>query len=216
MHYCAARKVNWKFLFGFTWNVYTQDGSTPLYEAVKRGDATTTQLLIALGAERKSELGSPNCVNILSLATNISCRSLLEEHSIIFPELVQDPALLVSAAAAHIASLSASGEPLPATSMSSLRAYHLEPSFLWAPSEARDKVFAWARNMFIVQLASNTESFTDLPDDCAGDVLKYFETSIPRAESLHNAARCLSPEAHAWMRAVLGAAVAVRPNSNRL
>jgi hypothetical protein len=68
-------------------------------------------------------------------------------------------------------------------------------------------VVAWARSVFIVQYAPNVEPFGVLIDDCAGDVLEFFGVTHKKSELI--ATHCSSPEAHAWVRAVLAAAVVV-------
>jgi len=107
---------------------------------------------------------------------------------------------------AHCATLSASEEPLPATALS-LRACHFDPCFLWAPSDARAAVVTWALHVFIAQLAATIQSFEELPDDCAGDVLEFFGTSPKESELA--AFHCSSLVAQNWVRAVLAAAVVV-------
>lgn len=91
----------------------------------------------------------------------------------------------------------------------SLDPHHLEPPLLWAPRAARASLITWARNIFIVQIATATQPFTDLPDDCAGDVLDYLEMSMTRMESLRIATLSFAPEAHAWVRALLVAEAVV-------
>jgi len=114
--------------------------------------------------------------------------------------------MLVAAALAHCATLSASEERLPATALS-LRKYQLDPAFQWAPPAARAAVVAWARDSLIVLLAGSIQPFERLPDDCAGDVLEFFE--MTRNESDFIANHCSSPEARDWVRAVVAAVVAV-------
>lgn len=88
-----------------------------------------------------------------------------------------------------------------------------DPSFLWAPHEARKMVFKWAQDAFLAQLAADTQPFADLPEDCAGDILEYMELGMPRGESLLIAMHCSSLEARAWVRAVLAVKVAVNMNA---
>jgi hypothetical protein len=85
----------------------------------------------------------------------------------------------------------------------------LTPPFLCAPLSSRTKIYTWARNAFIVLLAATIPPFTDLPDDCAGDILEYIPMSISRQDALHVVAHCSSLEARAWVRTVLASAVAV-------
>lgn len=80
--------------------------------------------------------------------------------------------------------------------------------FLWAPAPARAAIFLWARNTFVVQLAKTVEPFEKLPEDCAGDVLEFLDIAMTRKEALHIATHCSSPEACAWVRAVVAAAAA--------
>ena len=122
--------------------------------------------------------------------------------------LKTDPDALASAATAHCAILSALKNTIPAPALS-LHPYHLRPSFLWAPHEARCAVFKWARNAFIAQLAASTKAYVKLIDDCAGDVLEFLEVAMTRQESMHVTTHCASLKARDWVRAVLVAAVAV-------
>jgi len=142
----------------------------------------------------------------LDLATDDTCRDILEFHAAILAIITEDPTTLVAAALAHCATLSASEEPVPATALS-LHAHHFDPAFLWAPPAARAAVVAWALHVFIVQLAGTNQPFKRLPIDCAGDVLEFFE--MTRNESDLIAKHCSSPEARAWVRAVIAAAVVV-------
>ena len=91
-----------------------------------------------------------------------------------------------------------------------LRAYQFrDPAFLWAPSNARARIFAWAQDVFASQLVALTEPFAELPEDCAGDVWEYLiETSLTRIEMQQIVSCCSSPEARAWIRAVVAAAYA--------
>ena len=57
------------------------------------------------------------------------------------------------------------------------------------------------------------QPFADLPDDCAGDVLEYFDAPKTRPELVYIATHCSSPEACAWVRKVVAAAVAVSASS---
>ena len=145
----------------------------------------------------------------LDLAADDACRTLLEQHAYILSTLKKDPAALVSAATAHCAFLSAPKKSLPASSLS-LRPYHLDPSFLWAPLEASCSIFKWARDAFVAQVAASTKAYAKLPDDCAGDILEFLQVAMTRTESLHVTEHCSSPKARDWVRAVFDAAMAVR------
>jgi hypothetical protein len=170
------------------------------------------QTLIAAGADvaKKDPLG----VTSLELASkttsfcNIFSRTALKHHAGILATLGNDPAALVSAAIAHCASLSSSTDPKPAKALP-LRSYHLEPPFLWAPPAARASIIAWARDSFIIQIATTIPPFVELPDDCAGDILEYFDSQVTHGQVLHNAMHSFSFEAHAWVRAVVITEVAV-------
>ena len=142
----------------------------------------------------------------LDLATDDTCRDILENHVTVLATITEDPTTLVAAALAHCATLSASEERLPATALC-LRAHQLDPAFLWAPPAARAAVVAWALHVFVAQLASTTEPFERLAVDCAGDILEFF--GMTRNESDLIAKHCSSPEAHGWVRAVIAAAVVV-------
>ena len=102
----------------------------------------------------------------LVVATDKACRDLIKHHETMLTALEEDPAALVAAATAHCSAL-ASPESVPET-MLSLRAYQLDPSFLWAPFDARDEKLMWAYNAAIAQLAAFTQPFLELADDCAG------------------------------------------------
>ena len=104
--------------------------------------------------------------------------------------------------------LSASGEPVPSSDLA-LRAHHLDPSFLWIPPAARAAVVAWTRDAYMAQHACSINPFQRLPEDCAGDVLEFFGMAMTCSDALHIAKHCSSPEARAWLRAVVAAAVVV-------
>jgi len=94
----------------------------------------------------------------------------------------------------------------------SLGDYEFDASFLWAPPRARAEVFIWVRNVFIVQVATTVQPFGYMSInsvDCAGDILEFIEMAMPRSEAEHIASRCSSPEARAWVREVVAAAVVV-------
>ena len=97
---------------------------------------------------------------------------------------------------------------MPATALS-LRARYFDPCFLWAPPAARSAVVAWARDALIAQHAGTTQPFERLQDDPAGDVLEIFGMAMTRTDALHIAQHCSSPEARAWVRAVIAPAVMV-------
>lgn len=151
-------------------------------------------------------------VTPLDLVTAESpCFAFVDHHSAILAILTEVPKHLVSSVLAHCATLSSCEEFVPAPVLF-LSSSHFDSSFLWAPSEAREMVFKWARDAFIAQLAANIQPFADLPDDCAGDVLECLEMSITRRESLLIATHCSSPQAIAWVRAVVAVAVAMSTN----
>jgi hypothetical protein len=141
------------------------------------------------------------------LVDDDDCREVFEKHVAILDTLGANPAALVSAAAAHCESLAAPGAPLPETAFS-LGAYQLDMSFLWAPPAARAAITDWARDVIIAQLAATVPFLEELSDDCAGDVLEFLMLTVTRSELPHLSAIHSSPEAHAWVRAVVVAAVA--------
>jgi len=98
--------------------------------------------------------------------------------------------------------LAAPDKPWPETFLS-FQTYLLDPFFLWAPTDARNEVVAWARDIFTAQLAVKTPFLKDLPDDCGGDILEYFEICEEMCLTLTH-----SPEATAWVRAVVVAGIA--------
>ena len=147
----------------------------------------------------------------LDLATDGdgTCREILEHHAVVCVSVTDDPAIITSAVVAHCAILSATKEPAPSTALT-LRPYHFDPFFSWAPPTARAAVFAWARDAFIAQLAAtSSQPLRNIPDDCAGDIFDFLEMTMARQEVLHISKHCSSPEARAWVLAVLTAAVTV-------
>jgi len=142
--------------------------------------------------------------------TDHTCLVVLEHHNFILEALRADPTALVSTALAHCATLSAPDEPVPATTLV-LHPSFLDPSFQWVPKAARREVSTWARNAVIVQLAASVQPFSELPDDCAGDVLEFLELDMAREESLHIVTNCSSPEACIWVRMILSSVIAVSP-----
>jgi hypothetical protein len=89
-----------------------------------------------------------------------------------------------------------------------LRAHHLDPCFLWAPPAARATVVAWARNVYLIQVATTTQPFGILPEECAGDVLGFLGVVMSLAEVLHILKHCSSPATCSWVRMVVTAATA--------
>ena len=164
------------------------------------------EVLIAAGVDANAM----NCdgEQPVDLVTDGTCRELLEQHASIIAEVDREASALVVAAHVHWANLSSS-TVLLATPALSLRAYYLDPSFLWAPLDARNAVFAWARGVSIAQLAATTQLFADLPDDCGGDVLEYLEVMMPRKVMLNLAAHSSSPKASAWVHLIVSAAAVV-------
>jgi len=147
-----------------------------------------------------------NGATLIALATDGTCRDILNHQAAVHAVVTEDPAKLVAAALAHCATLSGSGAPLSATTLS-LRAYHFDPCFLWAPPAARTAVVAWALHVLIAQLAATTQPFGRLRDDPAGDVLEFFGVAHKESELIPT--HCSSPEARAWVGAVIAAAVVV-------
>jgi hypothetical protein len=145
----------------------------------------------------------------LNLATDDACRAILEHHTAALATIEDDPATFLSSLVTHCAALSASKKPEPETVLS-LHEYQLDPSFFWATPTARCTVFAWAQDTSIAHIAVTTQPFKRLPGDCAGDVLEYFDTTMTRMEMMKATTHNLSSEAHAWVREILAAAIAVR------
>jgi hypothetical protein len=161
---------------------------------------STAQSLLLAGADVYAEdLSGATPLNLAAFGS--PCRALLEHHADAVAVLTAIPNLLVSTALAYCANNDSLGEIIPLTVLS-LRAYHYDPSLLWAPDDARELVVAWARDALVAQLAANTPPFADLSDDSAGDVLEFLDTSMARAELLRIVAHCSSPKALAWVRAV--------------
>ena len=132
-------------------------------------------------------------------------REILEHHAAVCASIIGDPTRLVAAALSYCATLSASQERLPTTEVS-LRKYHFDPCFLWAPRAARAAAIAWARSAFIVQLAANIEPFEVLSDDCAGDILEFIEITVTRKAAQLVVTHCSSPAARAWSQSIIAAA----------
>ena len=168
----------------------------------------TVQSLLLAGADADADNNANDETPIELAVDGSSCRDLLEHHATVQAVIRADPIALVSAALSYCATLADSKEAVPASQLS-LHAYQLDPFFLWAPSAARTAVLAWARNAFVIQLAAMTEPFDELPDDCSIEVIEYLETNLARSESLCLAKHCSSPEAHAWVRSIVAAAVVV-------
>jgi len=152
----------------------------------------------------------------IDLATDGDSRDILDHHAAVMAAIRADPAALVSYALAHCASLSGAQESVPAPALP-LRAYQLDPFFLWAPEPAFSAtVFAWAPDAVIPQLAGTSLPFRQLNPDCEGDILEFFNVAMTREDALHVATHCSSQEACAWVRAVITAAavaaVVARPN----
>jgi hypothetical protein len=189
--------------------VHVQAGETVIHESARQGDTATTQALIAAGADVFAV--NMDGVKPVDLATDEACRDLLEHHATIFLKSKASSAVIIVAALIHWVTLSVSHEVVsPAAFDFSLRSYQLDPSFLWATPAVRDAVVAWARDAFIVQLAVNTPLFSDLPDDCGGDVLEYLDLVMIRHVSRMHMTLTSSPEAAAWVNSILCAAIAVR------
>lgn len=144
------------------------------------------------------------------VTTDDTCLVVLKHHNFILEALRADPTALVATALAHCATLSAPDEPAPATTLV-LHPSFLDPSFQWVPKAAKREVFLWARNAVIVQLAASVQPFSEIPDDCAGDVLEFLEMDMARKESLHIATHCSSSEAYIWVRMILSSVIAVSP-----
>lgn len=146
----------------------------------------------------------------LDIAKDDACRALLQDHAAVVTTLTAKPTALVSAAVKHCSALANQLEASETTLALPLSSYHFDPSFLWAPPEARAAVVAWARNAFTAQQVAINELILDLSDDCAGDVLEFLVMDMTRKESSDVLTHCSSPEACAWIRAVVVGAVAVR------
>jgi hypothetical protein len=142
-------------------------------------------------------------------ASNGPCHVLLRRHNGILRRLEKNPASLIPAAIAHCATLSASKDFVPTPGLF-LGEPQSDPHFFWAPPQACNLVFKWARNVFVAQLAANIKPFAELPDDCTGDVLEHLEMAMTRTESQRIIAHCSSPGACAWVRVVVAAAAMVR------
>jgi hypothetical protein len=137
-----------------------------------------------------------------------TCRSVLNHHGNILTKVEEKPAVLVTLATAHVATLMPSNDSGFVTSVK-LHEYQSDPTFLWAPAQARAEVFLWAQDVALSQLAATNPAFAELPDDCAGDILEYLENTLSREEMLHITNHPLSSEAHHWVKSVIATAVVV-------
>jgi len=199
-------------LLGTVGSYSDDNGRTSLHTAVISGEVSIVKSLIAagayVGAEDRDVGATP-----LDLTTDEACREILEHHNTVLAALKDDPAALALPVAAHRTALASPNAPPPAETALSLRAYQLDPSFLWAPDEARTAIFAWARawtrDAAAVQLAPTIRHFDELPDDCACDVFEYLVTVMPRADVHQMMEHSSSPESQEWVRAIVAAEVAV-------
>jgi len=181
---------------------------TPLHEAVRRDNMATVQSLIAAGADiNASNLKEQMPLKLAGLA-GMALRTFLEDHAAVLDLLDRDSSAVVPAVVAHCPALSGLKDSVPASEIQ-LSAHHLDPAFLWAPSNARKAIFAWAQNTYIVQFAASSTFFKVLPDDCAGDILEYVVTAMNRIEMIPIMTNCFSPEAQVFASAVLEASVVV-------
>ena len=189
-----------------------EHGYLTLHEAVLNKDAATVEAVIVAG-RKLVDIADSDGAAPLDLATDDACREILEHHAAVCAYIIGDSTRLVAAALAYCATLSASKQRLPTTEVS-LRKYHFDPCFLWAPPAARAAVIAWARSAFVVQLAANTEPFEVLPEDCAGDILEYFEMTVTRKAAQLVVTHCSSPAARAWSRSIIAAAVVEKASAD--
>jgi hypothetical protein len=137
------------------------------------------------------------------------CCALLEMHAAIVNFHKLNPGALVAAAVAHYAALSEHSDTPMRRQGTLLPACLLAPTFDWAPGEARVAVSLWARSVLVAQLAATDQAFADLPDDCAGDVLEFFESTMNRKDFLHFATHHSSQKAKAWVLDIVTAEVLV-------
>ena len=145
----------------------------------------------------------------LDRAATDECRDLLNHHASNLAAATSDPAALASAVQAHCVDLTKELQTAVPATVPSLRAYHRDPLFLWAPPDAYAAVVAWNRKAFTVQVAVVSQLFQEISDDIAGDIFEFLEPSMSRTEWMHVATNCSSPEARTWVRSMMAAAVAV-------
>ena len=185
-----------------------EDGRTPLHEAVVNGDVATVKALIVAVGPKEVEIADRNYATPLDLATDDTCREILEHHAAVLNAITENLTKLVGAALAHCITLSASKKEQLHLAALPLRAYYFDPCFFWAPPVARTAVVGWARSYFIVELAASIQPFEALPDDCAGDVLEFFGMSHKEVKLF--AKHCFSLEAQDWVRALIAGAVVAK------
>ena len=119
------------------------------------------------------------------------------------------PCDLVSSALSDCATPPAPAAPVSAYFAPPLHVFHLDHYFLWATPAARFAMVAWARDTYIVQVATASDPFVGLPTDCVGDILDFFEMAMTHTEALHIATQCASPEARSWVHLVVSAAASI-------
>ena len=186
-----------------------QDRS-PLHEAVRRGDAVTAQILITAGACTESE--DMHGLRPLQYAVDDKCRCVLEHHAAVLAVLdANPPNFLIATLVAHCTALSDTPGIMPETPIS-LSAFDYDAFFLWARPSVRAAVFEWARDAHIAQLAATYQTFADLPDDCAGDVLEFLSIAMTRRESAYIVTHCSSSKARAWVRSIVVSSIGIRVN----
>ena len=190
---------------------YTNEhGRTSLHEAIIYQDAVIVEALLAAGAKMVDTGDLNDAAPNLDLPIDVhgdTCREIVEHHAAVLATITEDPSILLIALAAHCGALSASEElAVPSTALT-LRAHQLDSSFLWVPPASRAAIIVWAQDAYIAQHAGTITLFRELIDDCAGDVLEFFEVTMTRTEALHISTYCSSPEARAWVRAVVAAEV---------
>jgi len=175
---------------------------------MRRGDVAAAQSLIAVGVYADFQTKRRISEALICTKYGSACHAFLQHHAAILKFVTAFPDSLIPNAVAHCATLSGCVDAVSAPALS-LHTYQLKPSFSWAPSDARAAVFGWAQDALVVQVAAATEPFMDLPDDCTGDILEYFDLKLCRVDSQLIATKLSSPDARAWVRAVLIASVAV-------
>jgi len=84
----------------------------------------------------------------LDLATDDTCREILEHHATNITALRSDHHALILSVVAQCSALSEIDESAP-TMAPPLRAHHFDSYFIWAPHAASTAVSDWARDALI-------------------------------------------------------------------
>jgi hypothetical protein len=185
--------VNILLLAGAHVGAKNQNGATALFYASIKGHAPIVEILLKAGADTKVK--DADGLTVLIHAS-------INGHAATVKQLFQ--------ASPNTGTENREWCEVPATVLSQ-RAFQVDPSFPWAPASARTTIFSWARDLFLLKkYALSFQPLVDLPDDCIGDVLEYLMSTVTRKETVGLSTHWPTPETHAWIRAVIAAALKMR------